>query len=69
VCGSWRIVKVHCTFSAGSESSAENALRHACSDQRISNSVAPLVKHIVGNARSRFTDFLTSDREKVDRFS
>jgi hypothetical protein len=33
-----------------------------------SNSVATLVKHIGGNARSRFTDFLTSDGEKPDRF-
>src|ERR1700747_2278433 len=33
-----------------------------------SNSVASLVKHIAGNARSRFTDFLTSDGEKPDRF-
>jgi Protein of unknown function (DUF1572) len=33
-----------------------------------SNSVATLVKHIAGNARSRFTDFLTSDGEKSDRF-
>src|SRR6202051_3608990 len=33
-----------------------------------SNSVAALVKHISGNARSRFTDFLTSDGEKPDRF-
>lgn len=33
-----------------------------------SNSVAVLVKHIVGNMRSRFTDFLTSDGEKPDRF-
>jgi Protein of unknown function (DUF1572) len=33
-----------------------------------SNSVAALVKHIAGNARSRFTDFLTSDGEKPDRF-
>lgn len=32
------------------------------------NSVAALVKHIAGNARSRFTDFLTSDGEKPDRF-
>jgi uncharacterized damage-inducible protein DinB len=32
-----------------------------------SNSVATLVKHIAGNARSRFTDFLTSDGEKPDR--
>jgi hypothetical protein len=33
-----------------------------------SNSVAAIVKHIAGNARSRFTDFLTSDGEKPDRF-
>src|SRR5215472_2735315 len=32
-----------------------------------SNSVAIIVKHIAGNARSRFTDFLTSDGEKPDR--
>ena len=31
------------------------------------NSIATLVKHIVGNARSRFTDFLTTDGEKPDR--
>ncbi len=33
-----------------------------------SNSVAIIVKHLVGNMRSRFTDFLTSDGEKPDRF-
>jgi hypothetical protein len=33
-----------------------------------SNSVAVLVKHLAGNMRSRFTDFLTSDGEKTDRF-
>jgi uncharacterized protein DUF1572 len=33
-----------------------------------SNSVAILVKHIAGNMRSRFTDFLTSDGEKPNRF-
>ncbi len=32
-----------------------------------SNSVATLVKHIAGNMRSRFTDFLTTDGEKPDR--
>src|ERR1700733_1874710 len=31
-------------------------------------SVAILVKHLAGNMRSRFTDFLTSDGEKPDRF-
>jgi hypothetical protein len=32
-----------------------------------SNSVALLIKHIAGNSRSRFTDFLTTDGEKPDR--
>jgi Protein of unknown function (DUF1572) len=32
-----------------------------------SNSVAILVKHLAGNMRSRFTDFLTSDGEKPNR--
>ena len=32
-----------------------------------SNSVATIVKHIAGNMRSRFTNFLTSDGEKPDR--
>jgi hypothetical protein len=31
------------------------------------NSIAILVKHLAGNMRSRFTDFLTSDGEKPDR--
>jgi hypothetical protein len=33
-----------------------------------SNSVAVIVKHMAGNMRSRFTDFLTTDGEKPDRF-
>lgn len=32
-----------------------------------SNSIAIVVKHIAGNARSRWTDFLTTDGEKPDR--
>jgi hypothetical protein len=31
------------------------------------NSIAVLVKHMAGNMRSRWTDFLTSDGEKPDR--
>jgi hypothetical protein len=31
------------------------------------NSIAVIVKHITGNMRSRWTDFLTSDGEKPDR--
>jgi hypothetical protein len=32
-----------------------------------SNSISIIVKHLVGNLRSRWTDFLTSDGEKLDR--
>jgi hypothetical protein len=32
-----------------------------------SNSIAIIVKHMYGNMRSRWTDFLTSDGEKPDR--
>ena len=32
-----------------------------------SNSIATIVKHVGGNLRSRFTDFLTTDGEKPDR--
>jgi hypothetical protein len=31
------------------------------------NSIALIVKHLAGNMRSRFTDFLTTDGEKPDR--
>src|SRR5262245_16397889 len=33
-----------------------------------SNSVAILIKHLAGNMRSRWMDFLTSDGEKPDRY-
>src|SRR5512137_2859499 len=32
-----------------------------------SNSIAVIVKHMAGNMRSRWTDFLSSDGEKRDR--
>src|SRR5207247_9502307 len=32
-----------------------------------SNSIAIIVKHLAGNMRSRWTDFLTTDGEKLDR--
>ncbi len=32
-----------------------------------SNSIAVIMKHMAGNLRSRWTDFLTSDGEKADR--
>src|SRR5262245_27874117 len=39
---------------------------HATLDSE-SNSIAIIVKHLAGNLRSRFTDFLTTDGEKPDR--
>ena len=52
---------------------AEDALVQVSDDELLvtldpeSNSLAVIVKHMAGNLRSRFTDFLTSDGEKPDR--
>ena len=52
---------------------AERAMEQ-CPDESLfiqldpeSNSIATIVKHIAGNMRSRWTDFLTTDGEKPDR--
>jgi uncharacterized damage-inducible protein DinB len=41
---------------------SDDALNHVAA--RDGNSIAMLVRHMSGNLRSRFTDFLTSDGEK-----
>jgi len=53
---------------------AERAIEQVPSDEDLnrefdenSNSIAIIVKHVSGNLRSRFRDFLTSDGEKPDR--
>ena len=52
---------------------AERAMAQVSDDQLFltlddeANSIAVIVKHIAGNARSRWTDFLTTDGEKPDR--
>ena len=52
---------------------AEGAMEQVTDDQLFAtldeemNSIAIIVKHIAGNMRSRWTDFLTSDGEKPDR--
>ncbi len=57
----------------GTKRLAEGAMAQLSDDQFFampseeSNSVAIIVKHMTGNMRSRFTDFLTSDGEKPDR--
>lgn len=51
----------------------EKAIDQASDDALIatpdseSNSIAVIVKHLAGNMRSRWTEFLTSDGEKPDR--
>src|SRR5688572_16125512 len=52
---------------------AERAIEQVSDDEFFAtideeaNSIALLVKHIAGNLRSRWTDFLTTDGEKPDR--
>jgi hypothetical protein len=52
---------------------AEGALAQATDEDlhvvldRESNSIAVIMRHMAGNLRSRFTDFLTTDGEKPDR--
>jgi hypothetical protein len=52
---------------------AERAMEQVSDEQlftaidREANSIAVIVKHMTGNMRSRWTDFLTSDGEKPDR--
>ncbi len=40
---------------------------HARLDQAESNSMAIIIRHVAGNMRSRWTDFLTTDGEKTSR--
>ena len=52
---------------------AERAMAQASDEQLFAlldgeaNSIALIVKHMAGNMRSRWTDFLTTDGEKPDR--
>ena len=52
---------------------AERAIEQVPDDQLMAvldadgNSIATLVKHMAGNLRSRWTDFLTTDGEKANR--
>jgi hypothetical protein len=55
------------------KSLAERAMAQVTDEQLLAvldgemNSIAVIVKHMAGNMRSRWTDFLTSDGEKPDR--
>jgi len=63
------IVRTYNTYKTMGERAMEqvtDADLHALVDPD-ANSMAVVVKHIAGNLRSRFTDFLTADGEKPDR--
>jgi len=55
------------------ESLAERAIEQVSGEERLvsldpdSNSIAIIMKHMAGNMRSRWTDFLETDGEKPDR--
>ncbi|MDQ6872916.1 MAG: DUF1572 domain-containing protein [Gemmatimonadota bacterium] len=64
------ILRTYCTY----KEMAEKAIDQVRSEEDLnreldqnSNSIAIIVKHMSGNLRSRFRDFLTSDGEKPDR--
>src|SRR5207245_6046728 len=64
------VVRIFKTYKA----LAERAIAQVPSDADLhtqvgpeSNSIAVIVKHLGGNLRSRFRDFLTTDGEKPDR--
>ncbi len=72
---SWeKFVEVNQT-GLGSATTAPHRARHRqCPDEGLftpldgeSNSIAIVVKHVAGNMRSRWTDFLSTDGEKPDR--
>jgi hypothetical protein len=54
------------TLGEGAIAQISDADLHVTLDSE-SNSVAIIVKHLAGNLRSRFGDFLTTDGEKPDR--
>jgi hypothetical protein len=54
------------TLGERAMSQASDEDLHALMDDD-ANSIAIIVKHIAGNLRSRFTDFLTTDGEKPNR--
>src|SRR5919107_568092 len=57
----------------GQKKLAEGAIAQVSDDEFFklidaeANSIAAIVKHLGGNLRSRWTDFLTTDGEKPDR--
>ena len=61
-----RQLRGHKRLAEGALAQVTDEQLHASLDPE-SNSLAILIKHIAGNMRSRFTDFLTTDGEKPER--
>jgi Protein of unknown function (DUF1572) len=62
----WRQFRGHKRLAEGAMAQLQDSELFVALDAE-SNSVAVVVKHMAGNMRSRFTDFLASDGEKPDR--
>jgi hypothetical protein len=62
----WRSFRGYKRLAEGALNQLSDADLFHAPDQE-SNSVAVVMKHISGNLRSRWTDFLTTDGEKPDR--
>ena len=64
------IVRTYRTYKEMAEKAIDQVLSEDDLNRELdenSNSIAIIVKHMSGNLRSRFRDFLTSDGEKPDR--
>ena len=64
------IVRTYRTYKEMAEKAIEQVRSEEDLNRELdenSNSIAIIVKHMSGNLRSRFRDFLTSDGEKPDR--
>jgi hypothetical protein len=59
------VLRTYKRREAAMEQAADEELNRVLDPE--SNSIATIVKHMAGNMRSRWTDFLTSDGEKPDR--
>ena len=66
-------MKTHCAVFRYYKRLAERAMEQVTDEQlnvaidKEANSIAVIMKHMTGNMRSRWTDFLTTDGEKPDR--
>ena len=71
--GYWKSLFTMCHFKFKATKTRRTVLSQLSYEQLCwtsheeTNSIAIIIKHLHGNMRSRWTDFLTSDGEKIDR--